>query len=373
MLERKASGTALNVLFYLVVFFGLLYFAQVTLNDYYLRVIAVLAIYIILTVSLNLTNGFTGDFSLGHAAFMSIGAYVSALLTLPVEKKVMFYPNMPLLYKLTLPEVFGQAFGSGDENSLLFGLGVQLGFLVATVLGGLLATVVAFVVGIPVLRLRGHYLAVATLGLMVIVRVVANQWIDITRGAKGINGIPTYTNIWWAYAWAVMTIYIVWRLVNSPYGRAMVAIREDEMAAAARGVNVTIHRLLAFAVGAFFAGVSGALWGHQITAITPGSFSFLITFNVVVMLVVGGSGSISGSVLGAAFMFLIPELLLRKLETAPFLVSLFGHPVYGLSQIIVAIAITLVMIFRRRGLLGGREISLPCLFRARPRAVEAEA
>ena len=324
-----------NTLFYLALLTGLLFLAQSLLNDYYQRVLAVVFINIILTVSLNLTNGFVGDFSLGHAAFMAIGAYLSAVLTLPPASKAGLMPQ--------LPPWLGQ---------------LEVPFLAATILGGLLAALVAAVVGIPVLRLRGHYLAVATLGLMVIVRVVAINWTAVTRGAKGINGLPAFTNLWWVFGWAVVTIYVIWRLVNSPYGRAMIAIREDATAAAARGVNVTAHRMLAFCVGAFFAGIAGALWGHLITAITPHSFSFLITFNVVVMLVVGGMGSISGSILGATVMTLVPEFL-RRVETS---LSLGGHPLYGLSQIIIAVTITLVMIFRRQGLLGGREVQLPRLF-----------
>ena len=324
-----------NTLFYLALLAGLLLLAQSVLNDYYLRILAMVAINIILTTSLNMTNGFSGDFSLGHAAFMSIGAYLAAILTLPVASKTMLLPHLP--YWL------GQ---------------MEAPFVAATILGGLLAALVAAGVGVPVLRLRGHYLAVATLGLMVIVRVVGINWTDITRGAKGINGLPSYTNLWWAFGWAVVTGYVIWRLVNSSYGRAMMAIREDTTAAAARGVNVTGHRMLAFCVGAFFAGIAGALWGHLITAITPHSFSFLITFNVVVMLVVGGMGSISGSIAGATLMTLVPEFL-RRLETS---LSLGGHPMYGLSQIIIAVTIMLVMIFRRQGLLGGREIRLPRVF-----------
>jgi len=337
-----------NTLLYLAILVALLLVVQSTLNDYYLRILAVVAINIILTVSLNLTNGFTGDFSLGHAAFMSVGAYVSAILTLPVTSKKTLIPD--------LPPWLGQT---------------EIPFIVAIILGGLVAALVAILVGIPVLRLRGHYLAVATLGLTVIVRVVAINWNSVTRGAKGINGMPAYTNLWWAYGWCVLTVYVVWRLVHSPYGRGMMAIREDELAAAARGVNVAGHRILAFCVGAFFAGVAGALWGHLITAITPHSFSFLITFNVVVMLVVGGMGSISGSVIGATLMTLAPEFL-RRLETA---VSLGGHPLYGLSQIIIAVTIMLVMLLRRQGLMGGREISLPQVLRPRavPAAEEAKA
>lgn len=334
-----------NALIYLLILILLLVLAQQLLNDYYLRILAVMGINIILTVSLNLTNGFAGDFSLGHAAFMSIGAYTAALLTLPATTKQFSFDGLPpWLQTLNLP------------------------FLVATVVGGLLAAVVAIIVGVPVLRLRGHYLAVATLGLMVIVRVVANNWQGVTRGARGINGLPQLTNIWWAYGWALLTVYVTWRLVNSPYGRAMIAIREDELAAACRGVRVFRTRLLAFTVGAFFAGAAGSLWAHQITAITPSSFSFLITFNVVVMLVVGGMGSISGSVLGAVLMTLVPEGL-RRVET---LLAAGGNPLYGLSQIVVAVVVTLIMIYRRQGLLGGTEIRLPQLLRERPAQATAK-
>jgi branched-chain amino acid transport system permease protein len=322
----------LTVAAYVGLIVVLLALAQQGLNNYYLRVLAVIAINIMLVVSLNLTNGFTGDFSLGPAAFMSIGAYTSALLVLPAATKVAMNPGLPLwLRQTTAP------------------------FIAGTIAGGVLACLVALVIGVPVLRLRGHYLAVATLGLMVIVRVVANNWQSVTRGARGINGIPAYTNIWWAYGWALVTIYVVWRLVNSPYGRAMIAIREDELSAAARGVRVFATRLLAFAVSAFFAGAGGSLWAHQITAITPGSFSFTITFNLIVMLVVGGMGSISGSVVGAVVLTILPELL-RRVETT---LAIGGNPLYGLSQIVIALLAAGTMIYRRQGLLGGRELRLP--------------
>jgi len=266
---------------------------------------------------------------------MSVGAYASAILTLPPATKAAMNAGLPVwLQELTLP------------------------FLVATVAGGLLAAALAVIVGVPVLRLRGHYLAVATLGLMVIVRVFANNWQPVTRGARGINGLPPHTNIWWTYAWAILTVYVVWRLVNSPYGRAMIAIREDEMAAAARGVSVFATRLLAFAIGAFFAGAAGALWAHLITAFTPNSFSFAITFNIIVMLVVGGMGSISGSVIGPVLLTLLQQALSRA-ET---MLAVGGVPLYGLSQITVAILAILIMIFRRQGLMGGHEIRLPRLF-----------
>lgn len=326
----------LNTLFYAAFAVLLLWWADAALNNYYLRVLSIVGIYIMLTVSLNLTNGFTGDFSLGHAAFMSVGAYTGALLALPASVKATSMGSLPAwLQDLTLP------------------------FVVTTVLGGVAAAIVAVLVGIPVLRLRGHYLSVATLGLMVIVRVTANNWQSVTRGARGINGLPTYTDIWWSFGWAALTVYVVWQLVHSPYGRAMVAIREDELAARARGVRVFPTRLFAFAVGAFFAGCAGSLWAHLITAITPTAFSLAITFNVLVMLVVGGMGSVSGSVIGAVLLALLPEAL-RRVETT---MAVGGIPLYGLSQIVIALLASLVVIFRRQGLLGGREIRLPRIFR----------
>ena len=332
---RVRYAHPLNILVYLAVIVALLALAQGSLNNFYLRVLSTIGIYVILSASLNLTNGLTGDFSLGHAAFMSVGAYASAILTLPPATKAAMNAGLPVwLQELTLP------------------------FLVATVAGGLLAAALAVIVGVPVLRLRGHYLAVATLGLMVIVRVFANNWQSVTRGARGINGLPPHTNIWWTYAWAILTVYVVWRLVNSPYGRAMIAIREDEMAAAARGVSVFATRLLAFTIGAFFAGAAGALWAHLITAFTPNSFSFAITFNIIVMLVVGGMGSISGSVIGPILLTLLQQALSRA-ET---MLAVGGVPLYGLSQITVAILAILIMIFRRQGLMGGHEIRLPRLF-----------
>lgn len=312
-----------------VVVMGLAGLAQSALNDYYQRILAVIAINIILAVSLNLTNGYSGDFSLGHAAFMAIGAYTSAVLTLPVRTKAIVLPD--------LPPWLGQ---------------VELPFVVAALIGGGLAALVAFVVGIPVLRLRGHYLAVATLGLMVIVQVIGLNWQSVTRGARGINGLPPFTTLLWAYGWMLITIWVIWRIVHSPLGRAMMAVREDELAAACRGVRIFRTRLLAFVCGALFASIAGSLWAHLITAITPSSFSFLMTFNVVAMVVIGGSGSITGSVIGAVLMTLLPELL-RRFETA---LAIGGQPLYGLSQIVIALTMLGIMLFRPQGLTGRREL-----------------
>lgn len=318
------------VLVGLVLLAALLGVADATLNNYYVRIVQLIAIYIVLTVSLNLPNGFTGDFSLGHAAFMAVGGYSAALLTMPVTVKALqLQEASPWLREINLP------------------------FPVATVIGGLLAAAVALPVGVVVLRLRGHYLAVATIGLLVVVQGILSNWQSVTRGARGLSGLQPATTLWWAFGWAVVTVYVVWRMAYSPLGRAMVAVRDDAVAAASRGVRVFRVRLVAFVVSAFFAGVGGSLLAHQITAVTPSTYSFDVTFLIVIMLVVGGMGSVTGSVVGAAIMTVVP-VLLRDLERSVDLA--------GISQLIIAGALIGFMIFRRQGLLGSRELRPSTLF-----------
>ncbi len=317
----------------LIIFLGLLGILNNTLSGYHMRLINLIGINIILVVSLNLTNGFCGVFSLGHAGFMAVGAYVSAILALPLTKKALVLPELPTWL------------GS-----------IEVNFLLSLIIGGLVAAFFALLIGYPVLRLSGHYLAVATLGFLIIIQVLITQLSHITRGARGINGLISYTNVWWVWGTVIVTIYAVWRIVNSSYGRGMLAIREDDLAAESLGINLTSHKLLAFCVGAFFAGVGGALWGHLITVVNPLSFDSNRTFNLVVMSVVGGMGSITGGVIGATLMTIVPELL-RNLEVG---ITIFGMsipPLYGLSQIILAGALILVIFFRPHGLVGNWEFN----------------
>ncbi|MFM1654620.1 branched-chain amino acid ABC transporter permease [Brevibacillus sp. B_LB10_24] len=313
----------------LAILFGLLMAANFLLNGYYLRLINLVGINIILVVSLNLTNGFTGIFSLGHAGFMAIGAYTTAILSYPLQKKPLLFPEMPgWLLQIELP------------------------FVVSLLIGGVLAIICALMIGYPVLKLRGHYLAVATLGFMIIVNVFSSNLHSITRGKSGISGLPTYTNIWWVYLIAVITIYLIWRILHSAYGRAMLAIREDDLAAEAAGVHVVRHKLLSFSIGAFFAAIGGSLYGHLITGINPNMFSYAMTFGLVVMLVIGGSGSILGSVVGAILVTLIPELFLNKLERGIDILGIHLPQMYGASQVIMSIALITLIILRPKGLLG---------------------
>lgn len=317
---RRAAPSVVGLLLLLVA----VAVADQTLNNYYLRIAQLIGIYIVLTVSLNLPNGFTGDFSLGHAAFMAVGGYLAALLTMPLTNK-----------KLQLAE------------APAFLQDVVVPFPVATVLGGVLAATVALPVGLIVLRLRGHYLAVATIGLLVVVQGIATNWQSVTRGARGLSGLEQATNVWWAFGWAAVTVFVVWRMAYSPFGRAMVAVRDDALAAASRGVKVFRTRLTAFVVSAFFAGVGGSLLAHQITAVSPSTYSFDVTFLIIIMLVIGGMGSVTGSVVGATIMTVVP-VILRDIERELDLV--------GASQLVIAGALIAFMIFRRQGLLGTHEL-----------------
>jgi branched-chain amino acid transport system permease protein len=202
------------------------------------------------------------------------------------------------------------------------------------------------VVGFPVLRLRGHYLAVATLGLIIIVRVLINNADGVTRGALGLNGIPRHTNLWWVLVWMAVTFLVCWRLKHSSIGRSMLAIRENEMAAACMGVSRARTRLTAFTLGAFFAGVAGALWVHLLTNLTPNSFGIPLVFMLVVMVVLGGSGSLTGATLAAVLISILGEML-RPVEQA------LGA--YGLVQIVIALLLVAVLLVRPQGFFGSAE------------------
>jgi branched-chain amino acid transport system permease protein len=298
-----------------------------------------LAIFIILTVSLNLTSGFTGVFSLGQIGFMALGAYASAILTLPLQEKAAYLPDLPSwLAGVHLDQRVGE---------------VPIGFLAATIVAAILVSVVAWLVGRVLMRLSGHFVAVATLGFLVIVRVFLFNADSFTRGSRTFSNVTPYTNLWWAWLWALLVIYVVWRIKRSSYGRDMFFQRDDRLAAQAVGIRVMDPRLLAFVVGAFFSAVAGSLYAHFITSFSPTVFYFDLTFRVITMLVIGGMGSVSGSILGAIAIVGLTEAL-RRVEDATLL--------YGLSQIVLAVIFIIVITVRREGLLGQREVPLDRLF-----------
>jgi len=307
------------------ILFLLLWVSDRVFSRYIVFIISIIGVYIVAAESLNLTNGYSGLFSLGHAGFMAVGAYTSALLTFPVEMR----------------EIFALA----PLPNWLGGSSFQWPFLPALIVGGLFSTILAFIVGIPVLRLRGHYLAVASLGLMVIITALTMNLRSITRGSIGINSIPKYTNIYWSYGWAVITVYVVWRIVNSSFGRAMLAVREDPGAAQVQGINLLKYKLLSFVIGAFFAGVAGGLYGHLTGAIRPYAFSFDLTFQIVIMVVIGGQGTIAGPVAGATLLTIL-RYILKPVEE--------GLNIYGLVELIYATLLILVMMYKPEGIMGKR-------------------
>ncbi len=293
------------------------------LNPYFLDVLIRIGIAIMLAVSLNLINGITGQFSLGHAGFMGIGAYVAGVLT------------------RHWADLHGEAAMTGFSGVSIY-LGVVL-------LGGALAAVAGLGVGLPTLRLRGDYLAIATLGFGEIIAVIIYriEWIGPENtgyrvgGAAGLHDIPIVTNVFWAFAGCLICIVTVWRMSRSAKGTAFFAVREDEIASAAMGVNTTAYKIVAFTVGAFFAGVAGALSATWQGNLTPDSFRFMRSVEIVVMVVLGGSGSITGSILAAIILTWLPEQL-RFLE--------------DWRLVIYSLLLIVMMIVRPTGLLGSREL-----------------
>jgi branched-chain amino acid transport system permease protein len=297
--------------------------------------VVILGIFVILTVSLNLISGFTGLFSLGHIGFMGLGAYIAAILTLSLEKKAALLPDLPgWLEGVSLNQVIGP---------------IPVGWLAATLIAGLVVSLIALAVGAVIMRLSGNFVAVATLGFLVIVRVVLINADSLTRGSRTFSGVSPFTDLWWTWGWVVVTVYVVWRIKRSPWGRQMLAQRADKWAAQSVGIPILRPRLLAFVISAFFAAIAGSLFGHYILAFSPGAFYFDITFEVITMLVVGGLGSVTGSVLGAFVIFALSETL-RQVEDK--------SQLYGVSGIILGAFFLMVIIFRPDGIMGQRELSL---------------
>ncbi len=274
------------------------------INPYYLQIIIFAGINIILAVSLNVINGLCGQFSLGHAGFMAVGAYFSSFLT--------FY------YKIPFP--------------------------LALISGGILAGLIGLGVGIPTLRLRGDYLAIATLGMGEIIRVILFN-LDIVGGARGFPGIPKYTSFFWVYFVVLLVLISSYNLLKSPQGRAILSIREDEIASEAMGINTTRFKIFAFIFGAFWAGIAGGLWAHYIQFLHPSSFTFMKSVEVLVMIVLGGLGSISGVTISAVLLTFLPELLRY--------VKVIFNTTVDPRMVIYSLLLILTMLLRPQGLLGG--------------------
>ncbi|PRH86976.1 branched-chain amino acid ABC transporter permease [Labrys okinawensis] len=307
--------------------------APLVLSDYFTRILILIALNSILVLSLSLSNGFTGVFSLGHVGFVGAGAYASGILSLTVQQKAALLPHLPALLS-----------------------GFSLPFLPATLAAGLFTALLAVIVGYPLMRLSGYFVSVATMGFLIIVNVVLINAADFTRGSRTFTGVPLQTNLPWVMAWLVVTLLLLARLVYSPFGRSMMAARDDTIAAGAVGIDVLRTRLIAFVTGAFFAGVGGSLYAHYLGSFSPITFYFAMTLNLIAMLVLGGMGSLSGALIGVVCVSLLSEVL-RTAERGFSLLGVSVPPLFGASQIVLGILFILIMIFRPKGIMGDRELT----------------
>ena len=331
---RLNRSTILSIMVMLL--FGLvLSQAESFLGDYQIYIAKLIFINAILALSLNLIYGFTGLFSLGHAGFIAIGAYVSALCILSPEQKEMMWILEPIIWP------FSDLFTP---------------FWVSALAGGLVATIFAFIIAVPVLRLGDDYLGIATLGFAEIIRVMIVNATSITNGSLGIKGIPGHASLLSCYIWMLFTLIVLSRLIFSNYGNVMRCIRDNEIAARVMGINVFRYKVLSFCVGAFFAGVGGALLGSHLSTIDPKMFNFLLTFNVLMFVVAGGLGSLTGSLLGATVITILLEWL-RAIEEPMDLgfIEIPGIP--GMRMVVFSLVLLAIILYRREGIMGTRELT----------------
>ena len=325
------------------------------------------AVYALVASSMNLLNGFTGLFSLGQAGFMLVGAYTYAILTIPAASRdSVYYLYGGSVINFSLPELFGGG-----------AVGLILGVLLALSLAGLVAAGVAWLIGLPVLRLKSDYLAIATLGFAEIIRAVL-QWDKlgpVTNGANALKSFPTFSSfnlpsglrlsIFVAFLLSAICITVILLLINSSYGRAFKAIREDEIAAEAMGINLAKHKRLSFCVSSFFAGVGGGLFAMAMNMAQAKTFTTALTYEILLIVVIGGIGSISGSCIASFLYVAASEWWLRFLDSEIILENGFKVPFLrnGFRMVVVSVVFMIVVLFFRRGIMGDKE--LPDLLRKR--------
>lgn len=321
-MNSKRSGFQAQVFWLLALVFVWLmhFFVAGNIDAYYFSIIMYAGINVILAVSLNLVNGFTGQFSMGHAGFMSVGGYISAFLTVSLETSHPQWFSDPLLSNLI--------------------------FVPALLVGGLGASAVGYLVGLPSLRLKGDYLAIVTLGFGEIIRVIVLN-VDAIGGARGLPNIAPLSSFGWVFTFVLFVVFVMWRLIRSAHGRAFLAVREDEIAAEAMGVNTTRAKVRAFVIGAFFAGVAGGLFAHYLRYLNPQTFDFNRSFEIIIMVVLGGMGSITGSVVAAVFLTGIREAL-RPLQEITKL---------DFRMVIYSLMLIILMLTKPNGLFGTREFT----------------
>ena len=336
------------------------------------------SVYALAAVSMNLLNGYTGLFSLGHAGFMLIGAYAYAIFTIPAASRDTVYQYYDAAVRVSFPEVFSAALGP---------TGTVLGIILAVLVAGLAAALFAYLIGLPVLKLKSDYLAIATLGFAEIIRAVF-QWSKlgpVTNGSNILKSFPRTSTFKFKLAGetiklstfvpvliATSCIALIVLLVNSTYGRSFKAIRDDEIAAEAMGINLAKHKMISFVTSSFFAGVAGAVMAMVLSIAQASNFKSAMTYEILLMVVLGGIGSISGSVIGSLLFVAASEWWLRGLDSGTFLgieaPNIFRN---GFRLVVFSIIIMIVVLFFRKGIMGDREIT--DLFRKKSKSPAKEA
>ncbi len=322
-------------IFFLIATIWFIWYAQNHLDPYTVSILNNIAIFAILALSYNLINGIAGQFSLEPNGFVAIGAYVTALFLIPGSDKL-------------------DMFALEDPAPIV--MAMHTSFLPALIMSGIVATAIAFILSVPVFRVRGDYLAIVTLGFGFIIRIYAINNPKYTNGAMGLNDIPSVANLYWCGFIAVITFIVMINIIYSKFGRAMKAVRDDEDAATAMGVNTFWMKTYAFMTSAFFEGIGGGLMASLLTTISPDQFTFLLTFQLLIIIVLGGLGSMSGAILGTILVMGGSEWL-RFLDQN---MNIFGyntgaHP--GLRMVVFSILLIVMMLFARRGLFGNKELT----------------
>ena len=354
-MKKNNKRESIIIAVILLVILAVAFYLDAKLPSYHIaiKVIKKAAVYSLVAVSMNLLNGFTGLFSLGQAGFMLLGAYAYAVLSIPVAKRAGVYQYFDGgIVKFSLPEVFSGFLGES--------VGSVVGMIIALMIGGLIAALVAYLIGLPVLRLKSDYLAIATLGFAEIVRAFF-QWNALGPLTNGSNLLKSYPDLGGASSYLILIgifIAIILLLVNSTYGRAFKAIRDDEIAAEAMGINLAHHKRLAFIISSFFAGVGGGMLAMYMGTVQALSFKSTMTYEILLIVVIGGIGSITGSVITSFLYIASLEWLLRGLDSGEFLgIKAPGIFKNGFRMAVVSVIIMCVVLFFRKGLMGDRELS----------------
>lgn len=375
--NKNGKGTLITLIIIIAVMVLTVVLENTTnANSLLFTVIRKGAVYSLVAVSMNLLNGFTGLFSLGQAGFMLLGAYTYAILTIPGGiRDTVYYLFQGSSFNFSFVEMFESVFGSEGAGTTV---SLILGVIIAIICAGIVAAVFAYLIGLPVLRLKSDYLAIATLGFAEILRAIF-QWDKlgkITNGANALRGYPTFADFnikddmgrivfrlssFIPLLIAGVCIFIIVLLINSSYGRAFKAIRDDEIAAEAMGINLAKHKSLSFCISSFFAGVGGALFAMFASTVQAKTFTSAMTYEILLIVVIGGIGSVSGSCLASFLYIACSEWWLRFLDNTQYIGD-FQVPLLrnGFRMVVFSVIIMIVVLFFRKGIMGDKE--LPDLF-----------